>query len=217
MCVLTQYLLNRDFETWVIELDQESVVYLENNFPQLHQHIVPADFLKWNPSTAFGDQPFAVIGNYPYNISSQIVFKVIDYRLQIPEMSGMFQREVARRICSEPGSKEYGVISVLTQAYYQAEYLFTVSESVFNPPPKVKSGVIRLTRREKTTLDCDEKLFKQIVKSTFGQRRKTLRNGLKPLTLPLDAVSDTVLAKRPEQLHWQEFVELTRTLQTNGI
>jgi 16S rRNA (adenine1518-N6/adenine1519-N6)-dimethyltransferase len=215
--ILTTCLLQRDFETWVIEIDPESVHYLEANYNQLHQRIIPADFLKWDPAQAFDQKPFAVIGNYPYNISSQIVFKVIDLRRQVPEMSGMFQREVAQRICSEPGSKAYGILSVLTQAYYRAEYLFTVSEGVFVPPPKVKSGVIRLTRRPELHLDCDEKLFKQIVKSTFGQRRKTLRNGLKPLTLPLDAVPESLLAKRPEQLHWQQFVELTRMLQDHVI
>jgi 16S rRNA (adenine1518-N6/adenine1519-N6)-dimethyltransferase len=190
---------------------------LEDNYPKLHKRIIPADFLKWDPTTVFGQHPFAVIGNYPYNISSQIVFKVIALRAQIPEMCGMFQREVARRICSEPGNKEYGIISVLTQAYFEAEYLFTVSEEVFIPPPKVKSGVIRLTRRPEQQLNCNEKLFKQIVKSTFNQRRKTLRNGLKPLTLPLDAVPADVLGKRPEQLHWQDFVELTRILQHHVI
>lgn len=217
MGVLTQYLLLRDFETYVIEIDAESVVYLEQNFPQLNQHIIPADFLRWDVTTIFGDEPFAVIGNYPYNISSQILFKVLDNRQQIPEMSGMFQREVARRIASEPGSKEYGILSVLTQAYYEVEYLFTVSEDVFDPPPKVKSGVIRLVRRAEQTLDCDEKLFKEIVKSAFNQRRKTLRNALKRLTLPLDAVPDATLAKRAEQLHYTEFVELTRKLQGHVV
>jgi 16S rRNA (adenine1518-N6/adenine1519-N6)-dimethyltransferase len=164
-----------------------------------------------------GDEPFAVTGNYPYNISSQIVFRVLEMRHRIPEMTGMFQKEVARRFASEPGSKEYGIISVLAQAYYNIEYLFTVDEHVFNPPPKVKSGVIRMVRRPEQTLDCNEKLFKEIVKSAFNQRRKTLRNALKSLNLPLDAVPDLVLAKRAEQLHWQQFVELTRNLQGHGF
>lgn len=217
MGVLTQYLLRRNFETFVIEIDAESVVYLEQHFPQLHKHIIPADFLRWDVTQVFGDEPFAVIGNYPYNISSQILFKVLENRHQIPEMSGMFQREVASRIASEPGSKEYGILSVLTQAYYDVNYLFTVSEDVFIPPPKVKSGVIKLTRREEQTLLCDEKLFKAVVKAAFNQRRKTLRNALKSLTLPLDAVPEQTLAKRAEQLHWTEFVELTRKLQGHVV
>ena len=217
MGVLTQYLLQRDLETFVIEIDAESVGYLEQHFPQLNKHIIPADFLKWDVSTVFGDEPFAVIGNYPYNISSQIVFKVLELRNQIPEMSGMFQREVARRIASDPGSKEYGILSVLTQAHFDVDYLFTVSEGVFDPPPKVKSGVIRLTRRAQYQLECDEKLFKEIVKSAFNQRRKTLRNALKRLTLPLEAVPESTLAKRAEQLHWTDFVELTRKLQGHVV
>ena len=215
--VLTQYLLQKDYETFVVELDQESVVYLEKHFPKLHQHIIPAAFLKWDASSYLGDKPYAVIGNYPYNISSQIVFKVIENRHQIPEMSGMFQKEVAERIAAPPGKKDYGILSVLTQAYYDAEYLFTVSEHVFDPPPKVKSGVIRLTRKAEQTLDCDEKLFKQVVKAAFNQRRKTLRNALKRLTLPLDGISAEVLQKRAEQLHWQDFVNITQILQKHGV
>lgn len=215
--VLTQFLLKRDFETFVVEIDSESVVYLEQHFPKLQKHIIPADFLHWDPTTVLGDEPFAVTGNYPYNISSQIVFRVLEMRHRIPEMTGMFQKEVARRFASEPGSKEYGIISVLAQAYYTVEYLFTVDEHVFNPPPKVKSGVIRMVRRPEQTLDCNEKLFKEIVKSAFNQRRKTLRNALKSLNLHLDAVPADVLAKRAEQLHWQEFVALTRNLQGHGV
>lgn len=217
MGVLTKYLLQTKKDIFVVEVDGESIEYLLKNFSLPPERIIQADFLKWDITKVFGDKPFAVIGNYPYNISSQIVFKVIDYRHQIPEMSGMFQREVAQRIASPPGSKDYGILSVLTQAYYDAEYLFTVDESVFNPPPKVKSGVIRLVRRENFTLDCDEKLFKQIVKSAFNQRRKTLRNALKAVTLPLDNVPANVLAKRAEQLHWKEFVAITQILQHNGI
>lgn len=215
--VLTQFLLKRDFETFVVEIDSESVVYLEQNFPELNKHIIPADFLHWDPSTLLGDEEFAVTGNYPYNISSQIVFRVLALRHRIPEMTGMFQKEVARRFASEPGNKEYGIISVLAQAYYTVEYLFTVDEHVFNPPPKVKSGVIRLLRRPVQQLDCDEKLFVTVVKSAFNQRRKTLRNALKSLNLPLDAVPVEVLAKRAEQLHWQQFVELTRNIQGHGV
>ena len=215
--VLTQFLLQKEWEIYVVELDRESVMYLEGHFPELDKHIIPADFLHWDASTEFGDQPYAVIGNYPYNISSQIVFKVIDNRHQIPEMSGMFQKEVAERIAAKPGKKDYGIISVLTQAYYEAEYLFTVSEQVFNPPPKVKSGVIRLSRRKEQTLDCDERLFKRIVKAAFNQRRKTLRNALKPLSLPLDGISAEILQKRAEQLHWTDFVNITQILQQHGV
>ncbi len=211
--VLTQFLLNKDLETFVVELDVESVAYLEQHFPKLAQHIIPADFLKWDPQTVFGNEPFAVVGNYPYNISSQILFKVLDFKAQIPEMAGMFQKEVAMRIASPPGNKNYGILSVLTQAYYDVEYLFTVEPDVFIPPPKVQSGVIHLTRKAEWVLDCNEKLFKSIVKAAFNQRRKTLRNALKPLSLPFDGISDEMLGKRAEQLHWQEFVEITQILQ----
>ena len=217
MGVLTKYLLQQPFETFVVELDQESVVYLEQNFPQLQEHIIPADFLQWDARTFLGDDPYAIIGNYPYNISSQIVFKVIENRHQIPEMAGMFQKEVAERIASPPGSKDYGIISVLTQAYYNVEYLFTVSEDVFIPPPKVKSGVIRMIRKEKYTLECDEVLFKKVVKAAFNQRRKTLRNALKRLTLPLDEISKETLDKRAERLGWEEFVEITQKLQRHVV
>ena len=215
--VLTQYLLQQPFETFVVELDQESVMYLEKHFPQLDQHIIPADFLKWDATSFLGHAPFAVIGNYPYNISSQIVFKVIENRHQIPEMSGMFQKEVAERIAAPPGKKDYGIISVLVQAYYDAEYLFTVDAHVFNPPPKVKSGVIRLIRKQEQTLPCDEILFKRVVKAAFNQRRKTLRNALKPLSLPLDGITGEVLSKRAEQLHWQDFVNITQILEQHGV
>ncbi len=218
MGVLTQFLLPRtEFETFVVEVDTESVRYLEEHFPALQKHIIPADYLQWNPKSVFGDAPFAVVGNYPYNISSQILFKVLEFRAQIPEMAGMFQREVALRIASPPGNKDYGILSVLTQAYYDVEYLFTVNEDVFIPPPRVKSGVIKLTRKAKFTLDCDEKLFKQIVKMAFNQRRKTLRNALKRLSLQTNVIDDVTLGKRAEQLHWQQFVEMTQKLQQHGV
>jgi 16S rRNA (adenine1518-N6/adenine1519-N6)-dimethyltransferase len=217
MGVLTKYLLQRNFETFVVEIDGESVKYLEQHYATLHGHIIPADFLHWDAAGFFGAQPFAVTGNYPYNISSQIVFKVLAMRAQVPEMTGMFQREVAQRIASPPGSKAYGILSVLTQAYYHVEYLFTVDEHVFHPPPKVKSGVIRLLRRPEQNLDCNEVLFKEIVKSAFNQRRKTLRNALKALNLPLESIPASQLAKRAEQLHWQEYVQLTRNLQGHGV
>ena len=217
MGVLTQFLLKRDFETFVVEVDVESVRYLEEHFPALDKHIIPADYLQWNPKTVFAEEPFAVVGNYPYNISSQILFKVLEFRAFIPEMAGMFQREVAMRIASGPGNKDYGILSVLTQAYYDVEYLFTVNEDVFNPPPRVKSGVIKLTRKAEFNLDCDEKLFKQIVKMAFNQRRKTLRNALKRLSLPAQLISEETLAKRAEQLHWQEYVEMTQIIQQHGL
>jgi len=216
MGVLTKHLLQQNHDVYVVEIDGESVVYLEQNFPQLQGKIIPADFLQWDVKQLLGDEPYAVIGNYPYNISTQIVFKVIENRAQIPEMSGMFQREVAQRIASPPGNKDYGILSVLTQAHYEVQYLFTVDEHVFHPPPKIKSGVIRLVRREKFKLDCNEKLFKQIVKSAFNQRRKTLRNALKVLSLPLDTVPAEVLAKRAEQLSWQQFVALTQILENHA-
>jgi 16S rRNA (adenine1518-N6/adenine1519-N6)-dimethyltransferase len=217
MGVLTQFLLQRDFETFVVEIDTESVVYLEEHFPALEKHIIPADYLQWNPQSIFGDEPFAVVGNYPYNISSQILFKVLEFRAQIPEMAGMFQKEVAMRIASGPGNKDYGILSVLTQAYYDVEYLFTVNEDVFIPPPRVKSGVIKLTRKANFELDCDEVLFKQVVKMAFNQRRKTLRNALKRLDLPQGLIAEETLALRAERLHWTEFVEMTKKIQQHGV
>ena len=211
MGVLTQYLLTKDFITHVVELDRESVSYLQAEYPQLSQRIYSADFLKLNPET-ITDQPFALIGNFPYNISSQILFKALDYKDQIPEIVGMFQKEVAERIASIPGNKKYGIISVLVQAYYNIEYLFTVDEDVFDPPPKVKSGVIRLSRNDKKKLDCNEKFFKQVVKQAFSQRRKTLRNALKPL-IGKSGFNDPKLELRAERLSVKDFVYLTNQLE----
>ena len=211
MGVLTQYLLTKDFITHVIELDRESVSYLQAEYPQLSQRIYSADFLKLNLET-ITDQPFALIGNFPYNISSQILFKALEYKDQIPEIVGMFQKEVAERIASSPGNKKYGIISVLVQAYYNVEYLFTVDEDVFDPPPKVKSGVIRLTRNDKKKLDCNEKFFKQVVKQAFSQRRKTLRNALKPL-IGKSGFNDPKLELRAERLSVKDFVYLTNQLE----
>ena len=211
MGVLTQYLLTKDFITHVIELDRESVSYLQAEYPQLSQRIYSADFLKLNLET-ITDQPFALIGNFPYNISSQILFKALDYKDQIPEIVGMFQKEVAERIASSPGNKKYGIISVLVQAYYNIEYLFTVDEDVFDPPPKVKSGVIRLNRNDKKKLDCNEKFFKQVVKQAFSQRRKTLRNALKPL-IGKSGFNDPKLELRAERLSVKDFVYLTNQLE----
>ena len=210
MGVLSQFLLDAGHDLTVVELDSESVTYLNDKFPQLRERIIEHDFLKLNLQKLYGDRHFNIIGNYPYNISSQIFFKVLDYKDQIDCCSGMLQREVAQRIAETPGSKTYGILSVLLQAWYDIEYLFTVDEHVFNPPPKVKSGVIRLKRNNVTDLGCDERLFKTIVKTSFGQRRKTLRNSLRGL-LPKDSplLSEQIMAMRPEQLGIEEFVKLT--------
>lgn len=210
MGVLSQFLLDAGHDLTVVELDSESVTYLNDKFPQLRERIIEHDFLKLNLQKLYGDRHFNIIGNYPYNISSQIFFKVPDYKDQIDCCSGMLQREVAQRIAEPPGSKTYGILSVLLQAWYDIEYLFTVDEHVFNPPPKVKSGVIRLKRNNVTDLGCDERLFKTIVKTSFGQRRKTLRNSLRGL-LPKDSplLSEQIMAMRPEQLGIEEFVKLT--------
>ena len=206
MGVLTQFLIKEKKKISVVEIDSESVEYLNQHYPELP--IYAEDFLRMNLAEKFKNEPIAVIGNFPYNISSQIVFKVIENRNQVPEMVGMFQKEVAERICAKEGSKIYGILSVLTQAYFKAEYLFTVDENVFNPPPKVKSGVIRLTRiREK--LEVDEKLFFQVVKAAFNQRRKTLRNALKSLNIKQHEIEENFLNLRAEQLSVQQFVELT--------
>ena len=206
MGVLTQFLIKEKKNISVVEIDSESVEYLNQHYPELP--IYAEDFLRMNLAEKFKNEPIAVIGNFPYNISSQIVFKIIENRSQVPEMVGMFQKEVAERICAKEGSKIYGILSVLTQAYFKAEYLFTVDENVFNPPPKVKSGVIRLTRiREK--LEVDEKLFFQVVKAAFNQRRKTLRNALKSLNIKQHEIEENFLNLRAEQLSVQQFVELT--------
>ena len=211
MGVLTQYLLEMGLDLTVVELDHESVDYLEAAFPQLHGRIIGEDFLKMDLKRLYGDQPFCVIGNYPYNISTQIFFKVLDYRDQVACCSGMLQREVAQRIAEPPGSKTYGILSVLLQAWYDIEYLFTVDEHVFNPPPKVKSGVIRLTRNAVTDLGVDERLFKNIVKLSFGQRRKMLRSSLKPIFGANPSLMEgDVFRQRPEQLSVDDFVALTR-------
>ncbi len=213
MGVLTRFLLEKGHDMKVVELDGESVEYLQKNFPMLEGRIIAEDFLQLNLTDFYGDAHFCVIGNYPYNISSQIFFKVLDYRNQIDCCSGMLQKEVAERIAAGPGSKTYGILSVLLQAWYDIEYLFTVPEHVFNPPPKVKSGVIRLVRNSVTELGCDEAKFKLVVKTTFGQRRKTIRNSIKSLAIEKEVVSDDpIFAKRPEQLSVSEFVRLTNLL-----
>jgi 16S rRNA (adenine1518-N6/adenine1519-N6)-dimethyltransferase len=217
MGVLTKYLLKKPVTTYVCEIDSESVTYLQAHYLQLSGKIIEKDFLKYDLTETFQQEPFAIIGNFPYNISTQIVFKTLEMRDQIPEFSGMFQKEVAQRICAPHGNKTYGILSVLTQVFYEAEYLFTVPPEVFNPPPKVESGVMRLTRKENYTLPCDEKLFFRVVKTAFQQRRKTLRNSLKTFNLSDNLKEDTIFGLRPEQLSVQRFVELTIKIANDSI
>lgn len=216
MGVLTKYLLNKDITTHVIEIDSESVVYLKKHYPNLADHIYEKDFLKHDLSKIFKNQPFAIIGNFPYNISSQIIFKTLEMRQQIPEFSGMFQKEVAQRICSKEGSKVYGILSVLTQAFYDAKYLFTVPPTVFSPPPKVDSGVLLLKRKEDFKLPCDEDLFFKVVKTGFQQRRKTLRNSLKLFNLSDNLKANAIFGQRPEQLGVSDFIELTSLIENDN-
>lgn len=214
MGVLTQFLLEaHPGRVSVVEIDDESVDYLRANLPALDGRIIEGDFLQLDLGQLFGGQPMCVIGNYPYNISSQIFFKIYDNRELVPLCAGMLQREVAERIAAPPGTKARGILSVLLQAWYDVEYLFTVSETVFNPPPKVKSGVIRLRRNAVTDLGCDERLFRTVVKTTFGQRRKTIRNSVRGLVPPAMQLPDSpLLGMRPEQLTVGQFVELTRLI-----
>ncbi len=210
--VLTQFLLeNPDIDLTAVELDSESVVYLHQHFPQLK--VVEADFLKMDLKNLFSDK-FCVIGNLPYNISSQIFFKMLDNKNQIPCLVGMIQKEVAERMAAKEGNKTYGILSVLMQAYYSIDYLFTVHEHVFDPPPKVKSAVIRLTRNDVSRINCDEKLFKTVVKTAFNQRRKQMRNSLKPLIAKENPVfANPIFDKRPEQLSVDAFIELTNMIE----
>lgn len=212
MGVLTKYLLEKPIQTYVIEIDKESVEYLGNHYPKLQNHIISEDFLRYDMRAVFGNEPLAIIGNFPYNISSQIVFRALELREQVVEFSGMFQKEVAERICETKGSKTYGILSVLVQAFYEATYLFTVSENVFTPPPKVKSGVLRLTRRENFHLPCNEKMFFNVVKTSFNQRRKTLRNSLKSIGIPEELREDKIFDLRPEQLAVTDFIRITQML-----
>lgn len=215
MGVLTQFLMKKERPVKVVELDFESVAFLRENFPALEGNIIEDDFLQLNLERIFDGKPFVLTGNYPYNISSQIFFKMLDNKDLIPCCTGMIQKEVAERIAAGPGSKTYGILSILIQAWYKVEYLFTVNEHVFNPPPKVKSAVIRMTRNETTDLGCNERLFKLIVKTTFNQRRKTLRNSISSILErenPLSA--DPIFNKRPEQLSVQDFIELTNRVET---
>lgn len=206
--VLTQFLVS-EYKLFVVEVDAESVAVLKEKFPQLGEKILHADFLKLDLERSFSTE-ISIIGNFPYNISSQILFRVLQYRTKVPELVGMFQREVAQRIAAEPGSKAYGILSVLVQAFFRVDYLFSVSPNVFVPPPKVKSGVIRLTRLEETSFPCGESLFFTVVKTAFNQRRKTMRNSLKGL---LKGKTHTLLSKRPEQISIQDFITLTQLIE----
>ena len=210
MGVLSQFLMQARRQVKAVELDAESVGFLKRVFPDLE--VIEGDFLKMDLKELFAGE-FALIGNYPYNISSQIFFKVLDYREQIPVVAGMLQKEVAERICSKPGSKVYGILSVLLQAWYDCEYLFNVAPGVFNPPPKVMSGVLRLTRNSRTDLGCDPKLFKTVVKTAFGQRRKTLRNSLSGLLTAASPLrEDPLLSLRPVRLSVEDFIRITQNL-----
>lgn len=213
MGALTNFLIEReDLDVHVMEIDSESVDFLSKNKPELEGKIYPADFLKVNLEDIMGTTPFGVVGNFPYNISSQILFKCIEHRNQIPEIMGMFQKEVAVRVAEKPGTKAYGIISVLLQTYYDIEYCFTVDEHVFDPPPKVKSGVIRCVRNKRTALPCDEKLYKQVIKSTFGMRRKTIRNGVKQWTKGKN-IDHPLFDLRPERLSVEDFITLTQVVE----
>jgi len=216
MGVMTRFLLeNKEKELYVIEIDTESVQYLQKSFPELANHIIEGDFLKINLPDVFDRQQIGITGNFPYNISTQIVFKVLDNMEFVPEFSGMFQKEVSERITAKHGNKTYGILSVLTQVYYDVTYLFTVNEQVFNPPPKVKSGVIRMTRKD-TSPGIDYYFLKKVVKTAFNQRRKTLRNSLKSYNLSDNLKQARIFAKRPEQLSPPEFVELAKMIQNDA-
>ena len=217
MGVLTQYLTEKDRYVKVVEIDRESVAYLNEAYPMLRDNIIGEDFLRMDLTKIFDGKPFVLTGNYPYDISSQIFFKMLDNRDLIPCCTGMIQREVALRMASKPGNKQYGILSVLIQAWYDVEYLFTVDENVFNPPPKVKSAVIRMTRNNVEKLDCNEALFKRVVKTVFNQRRKMLRVSLRQI---LGGIANTdgffsheLMTKRPEQLTIEQFVELTNLVE----
>ena len=225
MGVLTKYLIGQYEQFIAMDLDRESIAYLNSTFkleyatPQDEDSfkVVEADFLKADLSDYFGQEQFAIIGNFPYNISTQIVFKALEHKEQIPEFSGMFQKEVAERICAKEGSKTYGILSVLTQAFYTADYLFTVPPEAFDPPPKIHSGVLRLQRKENFELPCTEKQLRDVVKTAFQQRRKTLRNSLKKFNLSPELREEPIFAKRPEQLSVEQFIDLTLKISKDGI
>lgn len=217
--VLTKYLLRNEINLIAMDLDRESIAFLKNNFSLENQAdrsgkltLLEANFLKYDLPSLFKKEQFAITGNFPYNISTQIVFKMLEVKDQVPEFTGMFQKEVAQRICASEGNKIYGILSVYAQAFYKAEYLFSVSPEVFDPPPKVQSGVLRLTRKENYTLEVDEKLFLRVVKAAFNQRRKTLRNSLKSFSLSENLRSADVFDKRPEQLSVSDFIALAKRI-----
>jgi len=215
MGILSDFLLEKtEYETYLIDIDTESYEFLQKKYPKLGSRLINADFLELDFASTFNG-PLGIIGNFPYNISSQILFKILDNRRQVVEVVGMFQKEVAERCASKPGSKEYGILSVFLQAYYKVEYLFTVKAGVFNPPPKVLSAVIRLTRNETLQLDCDEKLFWQVVKAGFNQRRKTLRNALSSLINKEKMTDQPLLDLRAERLSVEDFVKLTKQINSN--
>ena len=214
--VLTQFLVRDVLDKFhVIEIDKESIAYLQQHFPMLGDRLIEGDFLRADLNQ-YGQQNMAIIGNFPYNISSQIFFQVLKYKEQVVEVVGMVQKEMAERMAAKEGSKTYGILSVLMQAWYDIDYLFTVHENVFNPPPKVKSAVIKMRRNAVTDLGCDEKLFVSIVKQAFNQRRKTMRNSLRPMLSP-EIIENEVFNKRPEQLSVQEFIELTNLIERNNL
>lgn len=218
MGVMTQFLMQKPRPLKVVEIDFESVSYLRRQYPQMEENIIEDDFLTMHLDRTFSGESFVLTGNYPYNISSQIFFKMLDFKSFIPCCTGMIQKEVAERLAAQPGSKTYGILSILVQAWYDVEYLFTVEPGVFNPPPKVRSAVVRLTRNQTTNLGCDERLFRRVVKTTFNQRRKTLRNNLRPLLADLGIDGTTLLQDklfdlRPEQLSIPQFVTLTQQLE----
>jgi 16S rRNA (adenine1518-N6/adenine1519-N6)-dimethyltransferase len=224
MGVMTQFLVKKDRPVKVVEIDFESVAYLRENFPSLEDNIIEDDFLKMHLDRTFDGGQFVLTGNYPYNISSQIFFKMLDNRELIPCCTGMIQKEVAERLAASPGSKAYGILSVLVQLWYDVDYLFTVAPGVFNPPPKVQSAVIRMTRNDRQACGADERLLKRVVKGTFNQRRKMLRVSLRPLFARLDSergvtkshadfLAQPLLTKRPEQLSVEEFIDLTNAIE----
>lgn len=224
--VLTKYLLTQEIDLVAMDVDAESIIYLNHSFLLEHPQfigrkslfkVLEADFLKFDVASLFTGEQFAITGNFPYNISTQIVFKVLEIKELIPEFTGMFQKEVAQRICAQEGSKTYGILSVLVQAYYDAEYLFTVPPTVFNPPPKVDSGVLRLIRKEDQQIGCDDKLLYKVVKTAFNQRRKTMRNSLKTFNLSDSLKEDTIFDKRPEQLSVADFIVLTNKINNDTI
>lgn len=219
--VLTKFLIQKPIEIEAIDLDSESIEYLQTTFSETHKpqnlSIRKADFLKLNLHEIFKGQPLAITGNFPYNISTQIVFKMLEHRDRVVEFTGMFQREVAERICEKPGSKAYGILSVLVQAYYEASYAFTVHPQVFNPPPKVQSGVIILRRKETNQLSCSEATLRHVVKSAFNQRRKTLRNSLKGLDISPRLKEDAIFDLRPEQLSVEAFIDLSTRIEHGAL